>query len=99
MSNTVHKDAEGADPYGYLMVHFIEDPQGYAERLYFDLSRGDDPLSWDPLYGGRPLLTSHLGTTGLRDPYMVRDPRNGRVYVMATDLRVFGGDQSQGSGW
>lgn len=99
MSDKVHKDIEGADPYGYLMVHFIEDPQGYAERLYFDLSRGDDPLSWDPLYGGRPLLTSHLGTTGLRDPYMVRDPRNGRVYVMATDLRVFGGDQSQGSGW
>ena len=99
LSDKVHKDVEGTDPYGYLMVHFIEDPQGYAERLYFDLSRGDDPLSWDPLYGGRPLLTSHLGTTGLRDPYMVRDPRNGLVYVMATDLRVFGGDQSQGSGW
>ena len=78
------------DPYGYLLVHFIEDAQGYAERIYLDLSDGDDPEVWRPLNGGRPVLTSRIGTTGVRDPYLVRDPGTGRVYILATDLRVFG---------
>lgn len=75
--------------YGYLLVHFIEDPDGYAERIYLDLSEGDDPERWHPLNGGKPVLTSTLGTTGVRDPYLVRNPQTGRVYVIATDLRVF----------
>ena len=28
-------------PFGYLLVHFIEDPDGYAEKIYMDLSDGD----------------------------------------------------------
>lgn len=80
------------DPYGYLLVHFIEDPDGYAERIYLDLSEGDDPERWHPLNGGDPILTSPLGTTGVRDPYLVRNPETGRVYILATDLRVFDPD-------
>lgn len=85
------------DPYGYLLVHFIEDPNGYAERIYLDLSEGDNPERWHPLNAGKPILTSPLGTTGVRDPYLVRNPETGRVYVIATDLRVFdpGKDQSK----
>ena len=26
------------ETYGYLLVHFIEDPEHYAERIYLDLS-------------------------------------------------------------
>ena len=78
-----------SDPYGYLLVHFIEDPNGYAERIYFDLSQGDDPVRWTPLNAGKPILTSSLGTTGVRDPYLVRDPQTGAVYLIATDLRVY----------
>lgn len=52
------------DPYGYLLVHFIEDPDHYAERIYLDLSEDDDPERWHPLNGGRPILTSTLGTKG-----------------------------------
>lgn len=81
-----------ADPYGYLLVHFLEDDQGYAERIYLDLSEGDNPERWHPLNDGNPILTSNLGTTGVRDPYLTRDPETGAVYVIATDLRVFGGD-------
>ena len=29
------------NPFGYLLVHFIEDPDGYAEKIYMDLSDGD----------------------------------------------------------
>ncbi|RMI12768.1 hypothetical protein EBM89_07455 [Cellulomonas triticagri] len=81
-------DARPGDPYGYLLVHFVEDPDGFAERIHLDVSAGDDPTSWVPLNGGRPVLASHLGTTGVRDPYLVQDP-HGRSYVVATDLRVF----------
>nr|WP_254071433.1 MULTISPECIES: LamG-like jellyroll fold domain-containing protein [unclassified Rathayibacter] len=84
-------------PYGYLMVHFVEDAQGYAEKIYLDVSRGDDPEKWDPLNGGKPILASDLGTTGVRDPYLTYNPETRKYYIIATDLRVFGGDQGTGS--
>ncbi|HMR49297.1 MAG TPA: hypothetical protein PKE40_08725, partial [Arachnia sp.] len=85
------------EAYGYAMVHFIENSAGYAEKIYLDVSRGDDPEYWQPLNGGQPILASHLGTTGVRDPYLTRNPETGVYYIIATDLRVFGGDQG-GSG-
>ncbi|QJW38724.1 LamG-like jellyroll fold domain-containing protein [Cellulosimicrobium protaetiae] len=89
------------DPYGYLMVHFIEDSAGYAEKIYLDVSRGDDPEQWEPLNGGKPILASHLGTTGVRDPYLTYNPETGTYYIIATDLRVFGGDTGTAgcTGW
>jgi hypothetical protein len=80
---------------GYVLAHFREDPHGYAERIHFSLSDGDTPLRWIPLRGGAPVLTSDIGTTGVRDPAIVRD-LDGRFHLLATDLRVFGGD---GRGW
>lgn len=85
------------DPYGYLMVHFIEDSAGYAEKIYLDVSRGDNPEQWDPLNGGTAILASQLGTTGVRDPYLTYNPETGVWYIIATDLRVFGGDNGTGS--
>ena len=29
-------EAQPTDPYGYLLVHFLEDPDGYAERIYME---------------------------------------------------------------
>ena len=84
------------DPYAYLLVHFLEDPDGYAERIYLDVSDGDNPHRWIPLNGGRPVLTSDIGTTGVRDPHIIRNPQTGMWYIIATDLRVFGGDNG---GW
>ena len=81
------------DAFGYAMVHFIEDSAGYAEKIYLDVSRGDNPEHWDPLNGGKPILASQLGTTGIRDPYLTHNPETGTYYIIATDLRVFGGDR------
>ncbi|WP_295838815.1 LamG-like jellyroll fold domain-containing protein [uncultured Microbacterium sp.] len=89
----VQPAAAADDPYGYLMVHFIEDAQGYAEKIYLDVSRGNNAEQWDPLNGGKPILASALGTTGVRDPYITRNPQTGTYYIIATDLRVFGGDR------
>lgn len=94
---TIQPAATEADDYGYLMVHFIEDADGYAEKIYLDVSRGDDPEKWDPLNSGKPILASQLGTTGVRDPFLTRNPETGRYYIIATDLRVFGGDGGSGS--
>ncbi|WP_228372995.1 glycoside hydrolase family 43 protein [Demequina maris] len=93
-------DVGGGDrPYGYLMVHFLEDPEGYAEKIYLDLSEGDDPERWVPLNGGEPILASHLGTTGVRDPHLTYNPQTGVYFILATDLRVFGGDDAGWAGW
>jgi LPXTG-motif cell wall-anchored protein len=94
---TVTPMAAQADDYGYLMVHFIEDSEGYAEKIYLDVSRGDNPEQWDPLNGGVPILASDLGTTGVRDPYLTYNPETQTYYIIATDLRVFGGDSGSGN--
>ena len=75
-------------PYGFLFAHFREGPDG--ERVHFSLSRGDDPLRWDPLFGGDARLASEVGTGGVRDPFLVRG-LDGRFHILATDLRVEGG--------
>lgn len=94
---TVAPVAAADDDYGYLLVHFIEDSAGYAEKIYLDVSRGDNPEQWDPLNGGKPILASQLGTTGIRDPYLTYNPETQTYYLIATDLRVFGGDGGSGS--
>ncbi|GLY08512.1 glycoside hydrolase family 43 protein [Actinoplanes sp. NBRC 101535] len=83
--------------FGYVMVHFVEDPGGYAEKIYLSLSRGDDPTRWYRLNGGEPILASGLGTTGVRDPHLIRTPDG--FHLVATDLRVFGGDDAGWRSW
>ncbi|MBE1879024.1 glycoside hydrolase family 43 protein [Myceligenerans pegani] len=83
---------EPADAYGYLFVHFFDEPGG--ESIYLSLSDGDTPLRWRPLAGGRPVLRSDVGTRGVRDPVLARD-QAGRFHILATDLNV---ESGQG-GW
>ncbi|MEQ4721192.1 glycoside hydrolase family 43 protein [Nonomuraea sp. B19D2] len=83
-------------PFGYVMARFVEDAHRHAEKIYLSLSRGEDPARWFRLNGGEPILESARGTTGLRDPHLVRSPAGDRFYLVATDLRVFGGDDA---GW
>lgn len=86
---TVKAQVGPDDPYGYLIVHFVEDSAGYAEKIYLDISRGDNPEQWDPLNGRNPILASNLGTTGTRDPFITYNPETETYYIIATDLRVF----------
>lgn len=80
---------------GYLFVYFIgenEDPvELEGEQIYMSVSR--DGLHWKDLQS-KPVLKSGLGMKGVRDPYAVRDPKTGRVYLIATDLRI-----DAGEGW
>lgn len=76
---------------GYLFVHFIGE-QEMGEQIYFSISK--DGLHWNDLNGGKPVLISDIGEKGVRDPFIVRDEKNGKFYLIATDLRI-----GAGKGW
>lgn len=73
----------------YLFVHFTFSD----EKIYFSSSKGNNALDWKEVNGGRPVISSKIGTTGLRDPSIVRSPGGDTFYLMATDLKWFSGDK------
>jgi len=66
-------------PRAYVLAYF----RTPAEALHLAVS--DDGLRWDALNGNRPILTGSVGTKTLRDPFVLRDPRDGRFHLLATD--------------
>ncbi|KAJ7633967.1 hypothetical protein B0H17DRAFT_1164143 [Mycena rosella] len=60
----------------YGFVYFKGEGLSNGEEIYFAVSQTNSPVSW---------------TIGLRDPFIIRDPAGGKFYVIATDLRIFGG--------
>jgi len=80
----VKKFDKAADA-AYLFVHFTFT----EEKIHFSLSKGNSALDWRSLNHGKPVFTSTIGTTGLRDPYIVRSPAGDTFYLMATDLKWF----------
>jgi beta-xylosidase len=88
---------------GYAFSYFTGEGTADGEQIRIALSRGNDPLHWRELNGGKPVLTSELGTKGLRDPFIIRSPEGDKFYQIATDLRMYGGaggswDQVQRTG-
>lgn len=75
---------------GYLFVTFT-DGRADGEQIYFALSR--DGMHWQDLNGGNPVLCSHIGERGVRDPFLLRTKQN-RFFLIATDLRI-----ANGKGW
>ena len=76
---------------GYLFVHFTGEEK-LGEQIYFALSR--DGLHWMDLKEGKPVLVSDIGEAGVRDPFILRNPLNGKYVIIATDLRI-----EAGKGW
>ncbi|AWT42374.1 MULTISPECIES: family 43 glycosylhydrolase [Streptomyces] len=74
---------------GYLFAYFTGEGTADGEQIRYALSRGNDPLHWRELNGGRPVLTSTTGEKGLRDPFVIRSPEGDRFYLIATDLRMY----------
>lgn len=75
----------------YLFVHFIGE-QKDGEQIYFSLSA--DGMHWKDVNQGKPVLHSNIGEKGVRDPFLVRDEKNHKFYLIATDLRI-----EAGKGW
>lgn len=75
---------------GYLFSYFTGEGYPDGERVYFAASQGNDPLHWDELNGGKPVLTSTMGDNGVRDPFIIRSPEGDKFYLIATDLKMHG---------
>lgn len=75
----------------YLFAHFTSE-QADGEQVYFSVSK--DGLHFEDLNHGKPILRSQIGEEGVRDPFIIRDPKKGKFYLIATDLRL-----SKGLGW
>jgi hypothetical protein len=84
------KGPRQAEYAGYLFTYFADDVTADGEQVYFALSEGNDPLHWQQLNGGAPVLRSTLGDQGVRDPFIIRAPEGDTFYLIATDLRIYG---------
>ena len=81
-------DAKKPEPAtaGYLFAHFRGERSNEWEQIFFAVSR--DGAKWEALNDGKSVLRSDLGEGGVRDPFAVRNPETGRVYLIATDLCI-----------
>ena len=73
----------------YLFAHFTSDTKD-KEHIWFSVSR--DGLHWMDLGGDEPILTSKLGTQGIRDPFILYDEKVKKYFIIATDLNTSSGD-------
>ncbi len=77
----------------YLFTHFIGTQQDASkEQIYFSVST--DGTTWTTLNGGQPMLTSDVGTKGVRDPHIIRS-EDGKFFIIATDLSIY----NNGNNW
>ncbi|UZJ56410.1 hypothetical protein CBS101457_005730 [Exobasidium rhododendri] len=84
-SKAANSAATSSSPFvGYLATYFL----GNNPKIFMQLSNGNDPYSFSPLNGVRPILTPILGSTGARDPCLVTSPDRTRFWIIATDLDI-----------
>lgn len=69
----------------YLFAHFVGEETD-QEQIYFSVSK--DGLHWEDLNDGKPVLNSNIEKKGVRDPFIVKDEKNNKYYLIATDLKV-----------
>lgn len=86
----VRKAAELPPFEGYAFSYFVDSSRD-GEKIFFAASEGNDALHWRELNSGRAVLESELGTTGLRDPFLIRSPEGDTFYLIATDLSIGSG--------
>ncbi|MBR2278338.1 MAG: glycoside hydrolase family 43 protein [Eubacterium sp.] len=75
----------------YLFVHFTSEKTD-KESIWLSVSR--DGLHWQDLGGEEPFLSSHIGTKGVRDPFVLYDEKLQKYFIIATDLNT-----NDGRGW
>lgn len=69
----------------YIFTYFKSEKED-GEQVYFAVSK--DGLFWTEMNAGKPILTSQVGTKGVRDPFPLQNPKTGMYYVIATDLKI-----------
>ncbi|MBE5938378.1 MAG: hypothetical protein E7265_10165 [Lachnospiraceae bacterium] len=74
----------------YFFAYFTGEGKADGEQIYFASS--EDGLNWSELNNGKPSLISTLGEKGVRDPYIIRSHEGDKFYIIATDLKINGGN-------
>ena len=93
------KEIKDSDYTDYFFAYFAGEGYSDGEQIYFASSQ--DGMNWDDLNDNNPVLTSTLGEKGVRDPFIIRSPEGDKFYLIATDLKINGGngwDAAQNSG-
>lgn len=93
------KPIEESNYTDYFFAYFAGEGYSDGEQIYFASSQ--DGLNWDDLNNNEPVLTSTLGEKGVRDPFIIRSPEGDKFYLIATDLKINGGngwDAAQNNG-
>ena len=67
----------------YLMTYFITDDTGDRESIWFSVSK--DGLHWTDIGTTEPALRSEIGTTGIRDPFVLYDEKQKKYFILGTD--------------
>ncbi|WP_222599261.1 immunoglobulin-like domain-containing protein [Aquibacillus kalidii] len=86
------------DKSAYLMTYFEGEFTPDGEQIRFALSEGNDVTNWESMNNADPVITSHLGEKGLRDPSIIRSPEGDKFYLLATDLKVYDGQSNNNWG-
>ncbi len=89
--------------YLFASFHGGDDGGRNGEQIWLSASKGNDPFNWyetnydegtsvsDPILQN---VTPPRGTTGLRDPSLIRSADGDRFYLLATDLKTYQDGQS-----
>lgn len=67
--------------FGYLFANFYKN----NEQVFFQLSDGDDPLSYSPTNNNKPVLVSDVGSKTARDPFIAYDPTQDKYWLLANN--------------
>ena len=86
---TIKAEVKKGKTTDYLFAHFTgSEGSATDEQMYFATSKNG--LTWhDTRDAGDPVLTSNVGESGVRDPYLVRSPEGDKFYLIATDLSIY----------
>ncbi|KAF1957039.1 endo-1,4-beta-xylanase-like protein, partial [Byssothecium circinans] len=79
-----HNAKQQSTFYGYVIATF-SDP---SPKVQLYISNGNSPTSFTKLNKGNPVLTSTVGTKGVRDIFLVTNGARSQFYIIATDLDI-----------
>lgn len=92
---------EDDDYVGYLMVTFTGEGSANGEQVYMSLADEGKGFNFTPLNNNQAVLKSTASEKGVRDPFVYRSPEGDRFFIIATDLKINGRKNPDGSngGW
>ncbi|KAH7377281.1 glycoside hydrolase family 43 protein-like protein [Pyrenochaeta sp. MPI-SDFR-AT-0127] len=82
--------AQSSSYEGYVFAYFTGNSRA-GEKIFLAASNGNNALDWTELNNGQPIITSTKGTTGLRDPFLIRSHEGDKFFLIATDLSIGSG--------